>query len=266
MAPTVATAARLFGSRLTVLHVMDTASLGSDFAPFEGHFGTLREELMGKLEHYQADTFSGLAVDRVFKIGHPVDEIVSYARLEVADLIAMPTHGRSRFRELLLGSITSGVLHDTESCVLTAAHVEQSPVWNAPPRSILCAVDLSPFTVDVLNAAEVFAAKCNAALHVVYAMSTYAEGLAGGLPPLDVAIEEEKAQTRYIELAAQAETTTPMEIFHAATVANAVLAAEEQYKPDLLVIGRGKIQGVLGRLRTRAHELIRRSHCPVLSV
>jgi nucleotide-binding universal stress UspA family protein len=35
---------------------------------------------------------------------------------------------------------------------------------------------------------------------------------------------------------------------------------------DLLIIGRSPASGVLGRLRTHAYSIIRRSPCPVLSV
>ena len=42
--------------------------------------------------------------------------------------------------------------------------------------------------------------------------------------------------------------------------------ATAKHGADLLIIGRGVIQGPLGRLRTNAHEIIRRSPCAVLSV
>jgi hypothetical protein len=34
---------------------------------------------------------------------------------------------------------------------------------------------------------------------------------------------------------------------------------------DLVVIGRGKLQGAFGSLRTHAYEIIRQAPCPVLS-
>jgi hypothetical protein len=45
-----------------------------------------------------------------------------------------------------------------------------------------------------------------------------------------------------------------------------IVASAERSQADLLIIGRGAAKGVLGRLRTNAHDLIRESHCPVLSV
>jgi nucleotide-binding universal stress UspA family protein len=45
--------------------------------------------------------------------------------------------------------------------------------------------------------------------------------------------------------------------------ATAIAAAQQQ--ADLVVIGRGTTQGVLGTLRTHAYDIIREAHCPVLS-
>jgi hypothetical protein len=39
-----------------------------------------------------------------------------------------------------------------------------------------------------------------------------------------------------------------------------------RHHTDLVVIGRGKVQETLGRLRTRAYGTIRHAPCPVLSV
>jgi nucleotide-binding universal stress UspA family protein len=37
------------------------------------------------------------------------------------------------------------------------------------------------------------------------------------------------------------------------------------HNADLVVIGRGKLQEALGRLRTNAYAIIRQSPCPVVS-
>jgi nucleotide-binding universal stress UspA family protein len=58
----------------------------------------------------------------------------------------------------------------------------------------------------------------------------------------------------------------PLEILEGTGLPEKIAAAVESHHADLLIIGRGSVQGVLGRLRTNAHELIRQSRCPVLSV
>lgn len=266
MAPAAAALARRFEARLTLLHVMETARIASDFAPMEDHFGTLKEELQGALDRYHREEFRTLPVDRVLKIGHAVDEIVNFAETAAVDLIAMPTHGRTRFRELLLGSVAAGVLHDTASPVLTAVHALDSPPLSALPRSILCAIDLRPASADVLARAAEFASACEAQLRVVHVLPELVLGMAGGFANVESELIAEKNQREYAGMAAAAVVSAPLEILRGDNVNEAILAAAERYRADLLAIGRGKTQGVLGRLRTGAHELIRRSRCPVLSV
>ena len=261
MAPVAATWARGFGADLTLLHVMETARLASDFAAMEEHFGTLREELQGRLERFHTETFRGIAVDRVFKLGHAVDTITAYAEIVEADLIVMPTHGWSRYRALLLGSVTAGVLHDSPAAVLTAAHSEVRPVA-ATPATVVCAIDMSGHSAAVLQMAGHVAETCGAALHVVHVVPAADTRLA----QIESGIAAAKAREAYEDLAFAAEIRTPLETVESGAVADGVMDAVARRNADLLVIGRGRMQGVLGRLRTGAHELIRRSTCPVLSV
>lgn len=264
MVPLVTALARRFDAKVTILHVVESVRISSDFAPLEQHLATIIEELRGKLEHYQEDAFRGLAVDRDFRIGHAVDEIVSAAAAAAPGFIVMPTHGRTRYRELLLGSVTAGVLHDTESPVLTAAHAAEAPVFNGLPRSIVCAVDLTPASAGVLAAAAQFAAGIGASLRVVHALPSF--GLAGGFANIEWEVQAQNRRKEYAAIAAAAFVSEPVEVIAGDTVNDAILAAVKVAKADLLIIGRGKAQGLLGRLRTGAHDLIRRSHCPVLSI
>ena len=48
-------------------------------------------------------------------------------------------------------------------------------------------------------------------------------------------------------------------------VSSVVRRAALRHNADLVVIGRGKLQKPLGRLRTSAYAIIRESPCPVLS-
>lgn len=266
MAPLAAAFARQFQAKITIIHVMDAGHFSDDFDAMENQFGVVRDAVRGQLQRFQQDEFSGLSVDRVFQVGGPVDEIVSFARESGADLIVMPTHGRTRFRELLLGSITAGVLHDSGCAVLTAAHTEATPPPAILPQSVLCAIDLSPVSTDVLAAGKHFAEACGASLQVIHVLPPIIPGIFGEGLLLESQDHQVKRVTdHYNSLARLAEVTAPFEAIRASSVADAVIDAEAHYRAGLLVIGRGKLQGVLGRLRTGAHELIRRSTCPVLS-
>jgi nucleotide-binding universal stress UspA family protein len=264
MVPLVTALARRFDAKVTILHVVESVRLSSDFAPLEHHLATIVEELRGKLDHYHEDAFRGITVDRDFRIGHAVDEIVDAAKTAAPGFIVMPTHGRTRYRELLLGSITAGVLHDTESPVLTAAHAADLPNYAGIPRSIVCAVDLSPASAGVLAAAAQFAAGLGASLRVIHALPSF--GLAGGFANIEWEVQAQSRRKEYAALAAEAFVAEPVEIVAGDTVNDAILSDLDAVNADLLIIGRGKTQGILGRLRTGAHDLIRRSPCPVLSI
>lgn len=61
---------------------------------------------------------TGLPVRTLVLAGNPVETIIRACAGEAADLLVMATHGRSGLRRLFLGSVTTGVLHHTETPVL----------------------------------------------------------------------------------------------------------------------------------------------------
>ena len=235
--------ARRFGSLVTKLYVARPPEGMSDLAVLQHHFLTAAEEMRGSLTGYQTELFEGIETESILEVGHPVATIVDLARRLSPGIIMMPTRGYSPFRQLLLGSVTSGVLHDAECPVWTCAHADDDVAIPTSYKSIVCAVDLGAASGAVLAAATELASAFGASFH-----------------PLCVRDAEAPAEGERQPLASS------VEVIHAANVAAGVVIAEERYQADLLVIGRGKAQGVLGRLRTNAHDLIRYSRCPVLSV
>ena len=77
---------------------------------------------------------------RLTAVGDPAVKIAEFTRDNRVDLVMMPTHGHGLFRRLLLGSVTSKVLHDVHCPVWTAAHAEKQHAQEMP-RKILCALD-----------------------------------------------------------------------------------------------------------------------------
>lgn len=69
-----------------------------------------------------------------------------------------------------------------------------------------------------------------------------------------------------MQVRVEAHLPSGLELVEDVGLVNGIMGAVAKHKADLLVIGRGVIQGPLGRLRTNAHEIIRRSRCAVLSV
>ena len=61
---------------------------------------------------------SGVEVEKVLLEGHPVEEIVRLANEGKFDLIVIGARGVSHMREMLLGSVTDGVIHHVHCPVL----------------------------------------------------------------------------------------------------------------------------------------------------
>lgn len=241
-APAVQRWAESLGARVTLLHASGTNEPNDKIADF----------------------LPGFDAQRLSVPGQAADTIVAQAKILGADLIMMPTLGYTRFRQLLLGSVTTSVLHDSELPVWTCAHVEK-PLSSAQVRSIVVAVDCGPHTATVLNHAQQIAAAFGATVRVVYSNprvdARFDSAIAARAHQFVVqsAREDYAAATEGIDAPA-------LEVVEGATIAAGVQAVVYDASADLLVIGRGKMQGFMGRLRTNAHELIRLSGCPVLSI
>jgi nucleotide-binding universal stress UspA family protein len=85
---------------------------------------------------------------------------------------------------------------------------------------------------------------------------------------MDAEFEEqmrENAKERLKELQATARIDAPSCVA-VGPVSDSVAEEAKRHGADLLVIGRGTLQGKWGRLRTHAYGLIRLSPCPVLSI
>jgi|RhiMetdeSRZDD1v2_1073273.scaffolds.fasta_scaffold66228_3 nucleotide-binding universal stress UspA family protein len=260
-----------FNSETTILHVMSpyydfgTAELAS---PSPRDFITHKQaQAKQNLDAFLSEDFGTESVKRVLLEGDPARKIVEYAQAEHSDLIVMPTHGYGPFRRLLLGSVTSKVLHDTDCPVLTAAHTaNRGPGESISPKHILCAIDLGPHSAKALEWASRFAGHFGASLTLVHVITS-----------LDPRTEEyyfapewrgyvlDRTRTEVQRLQDRVGTHAEVDL-EMGEVAKAVCFVASDRKADLLVIGRGLAAGVLGRFRTNAYAIIRESPCPVVSV
>jgi nucleotide-binding universal stress UspA family protein len=242
-APVVAAWARQLGAEVRLLNVGDGGNLLA-FAPA---------------------AWAGLKVSGLECEGNPADEIVNYAAKNAVSLIMMPTHGATGFRQLLLGTVTTGVLQDSQLPVWTTAHSEDLVGEGEPttvPKKILCAVDCGPETTRVVRAAQALAAKLGAELAVVHSAPRPDPRFESGLADKAHWLVKSNAQEAYQKAIPEGPA---LEIVEGETLVAGVVEALTARQADLLVIGRGRLQGTLGRLRTNAHALIQAAPCPVLS-
>lgn len=266
-APYLAGVARKFSSELTLLHAFDVHDLfGYGAASSTVVYGTyadvLRQQRESALMDFGHPILDGLPVKRIMQLGEPAECIAKYAEEHGTDLIFMPTHGRGRFRRLLLGAVTSKVLHDTSRPVWTTAHAETlCCTASSDIQSIICAVDPCPDAVTVLCSASEIAAHYGAGVRLVHAipvpLGTMDEGFNRTLfnaATQRIAARQQEAGTKYEAYVKYG------------TIPNVVRQFALDCAAQLTVIGRGRMTEFCGRFRTNVNTIIRDSPCPVLSV
>ena len=202
--------------------------------------------------------------------GDPATAIVEKAHSERADMIVMATHGYGRFRRFILGSVTAKVLHDADCPVWTGAHMPAAPAaeqasQQSPIKQVVCAIDLSTHSENVLDWAARLAGSFDARLFLIHAI------------PALVPAEEDYYQHGWredlvsgakhqLDGLQQSVGTKAEQLIVAGDVPHTVCSQAEELGADVLVIGRSSGSGLLGRLRTNAYAIIRGAHCPVASV
>ena len=254
--------AERFRSELTLLHVISPIDyLSPEVREFND---TRRKEAAKRLTDFLCAALNHLETRRILREGDPAEIIADQAVQDRSDLIMMPTHGYSPFRRLLLGSVTSKVLHDTECAVWTGAHVAQGPPAEWIKLShIVCAIDLGPHSSRVLRWAASLAAEFKSALtlvHVVPRLDSPGEGYYADELRRRLLAEADEAIAK-VERNAGIHAESVVE---SGDVSKALCIAAGRLHADLVVIGRGAADSA--RLRTHAYGIIRESPCPVVSV
>ena len=263
--------AKQFGCEIFVCHVLTpflefgSSELGISLSG--EYMVERRKEAMKQLEAFLADELRPFKVIRVLLEGDPARKIVEQAHSTGCDLILMPTHGYGPFRRMLLGSVTSKVLHDAECPVWTGAHFQsESPTEALQLCRILCAIDLGPHSTQTLGWASQLAAEFNAKLnlvHVITALNPRTEDYYFAPEWRKYLIEQARADLNSLQQAAGTKLEVELEM---GDVAQAVCEAAKLNQADLIVVGRGSIVSTLGRFRTHTYTIIRDSPCPVVSV
>jgi nucleotide-binding universal stress UspA family protein len=201
---------------------------------------------------------------RTTALGDPAVKIAEFTRDNAVDLVMMATHGHGLFRRLLLGSVTSKVLHDVHCPVWTAAHAEKQHTQELP-RKILCALDGTEKSLALAQWAADFSRQVGASLQLYHVVRPVSDWLS---LESEQALQEELRTESRLRIESSLKSgglDLPLRIAVGEIVATITEEARQE-GADLIVLGRGAIHETLGRLRTHAHGIIQRSPCPVLSV
>ena len=115
--------AQKFDSKVVVVHVMSPPRAGGDM----GHFPVQEavklafdaaQSIVSKFASIAQQEF-GLQIETVTAKGAAADEILKTADSSKADLVVMGSRGLTGFKELVLGSVSSAVVHRAKVPVLT---------------------------------------------------------------------------------------------------------------------------------------------------
>ncbi|HJS57341.1 MAG TPA: universal stress protein [Vicinamibacteria bacterium] len=167
--------ARATGSDLTVAHVFPyPVPLGGEVPYFTSQMlgSAARAEQLDNLEVFARPAeAAGVRVRSVLLEGDPSRQIARLAEALPADLLVLGTHGRGGFERFLLGSVTEKLLRRAPCPVLTVCHGDTPSLERgAPFGRILCATDLRPTTVDVVEYALSLAEASSAYLTLLHVL------------------------------------------------------------------------------------------------
>lgn len=115
-----------FGAELHLLHVFEPVPIayseGAVFTPDTE--AQLLEEGKKALDDLEVAGAEGLTIYRDIRSGHPIVEIIRYARETDTDLIVVGTHGRGAIAHMLLGSVAEKVVRKAPCPVLAVRDEE----------------------------------------------------------------------------------------------------------------------------------------------
>ena len=126
-----------------VLHFVTVIDAGQDYQTAD----KVRDDLLGRLGLIFEARRPGVEIDFFVhtRIGAPVAEILGLAEEIGADLIICGSHGRGTFGRLLLGSVSTALLHEARCPVLMVRlkgypYVALDKVVEVPPHGLRTAL------------------------------------------------------------------------------------------------------------------------------
>jgi nucleotide-binding universal stress UspA family protein len=223
-----------------------------------------QRDLQRHLDAEPLDVLSGLSINRVTNAGAPADRIVEFADAHAVDLIMMPTHGLGFFRNLIIGSVTLGVLRHARQPVWTEARTDQHATPHSP-LSVICAVDGTDDSLALARWAADFSNSISASLLILHVIDDLAKS---NTPSDEIASTATACKEihRKLEWKCRANNIdAPVRVL-AGDIVRTIAEQTRELGGDLVIVGRGRMLLPFGRLRTHAFGIIHGSPCPVLSV
>jgi nucleotide-binding universal stress UspA family protein len=200
--------------------------------------------------------------------GVPWDQIVQAVRDDPAiDLIVMGTHGRTGLARVFLGSVTEQVVRHSPCSVL----VTRDPVGLAAFENVLCAIDFSEDSSQVIQRAAELATRGLRAITLLHVIEPPATFSGWRLPATQLADFQQQAavelERRASELAKKVSVPVTTQIRVGGPAAQILEALDAEPRSNLVLMGshgRTGIKRVL--VGSVAETVLRHAACPVLIV
>jgi nucleotide-binding universal stress UspA family protein len=270
--PYVAALTQRLKAKLTLLHVVENLPRGSSpldrlYTADETELEQRRDRANRALEAFQEQYIPHVDSDLCVLVGDPAQCIVAYGGQGDGRMIIMPTHGYGPFRQMLLGSVTAKVLHDSKCPVLSGPHLESAvhpDEWFKLER-VITAVSLDWETDEVLKKSAGIAGQLGAKITAFHVVTPVEESLlplvTPGGPPFSTQSARNAVRDALYRTGVLAEVCVSVgepsrEVARAARALNA----------DMIVIGKGGAPELPGRLGSHGYAIVRRAPCPVLCV
>jgi nucleotide-binding universal stress UspA family protein len=258
--------ADIFGARVSMIHVFDSASHNGLelYVRAPDDIAQEHEEWARKrLDSFLQGEFPVSRCPRILVSGDVAEQIALQAKSGF-DLIVMPTHAGT-FRRMLIGSITAKVLNDVDCPVVTSEHAENVAPRPMAHRELLCAIGLGDNSERVLRYAQQLSSEAHANLRIVHVVQSthFADSHDLSIEEVRQSEEGRQAYDRIDALQKQVGSQAKVQVV-VGPVKQALLEAAWHANADVLIMGRSPQPGI--HLRDLTYGMVRDSRFPVLSV
>jgi nucleotide-binding universal stress UspA family protein len=194
--------------------------------------------------------------------GEVAPRILSFAQEKQIDLIILGTHGRSGLGKALMGSVAERVFRGSPVPVMTIGPCAKHAVEVLTPRNVLAAVDFTPASEQAVRYAAAMTAERHAKLTLLHVLNPREMSHA---PDRSQALRE--AERKLAALLADGQNPQAEALVKVGHLVPTILETERERNADLLVLGVRPSLATLSRFMwPNAHEIVRESSCPVLTV
>lgn len=270
--PYVAAVTRSLGAKLTLLHVVESMPARSNpldrlYTENVGELVKRKQTATDALSAFQHQYIPHVPSELCVIVGDPAASIVMYGGEGDGRMIVMPTRGFGPFRQMLLGSVTSKVLHDAHCPVLTGPHLDEAihPKQWLKLQRIMCAVGLDWETDGILKQSAELAEQLGTQLIATHVITPVEEGLLPLMDPGGPPISTESVRSAMQDALHRTGVRAEVHVL-VGEVSRRVSCAAKEHNVDLIVIGKGGAPELPGRLGSHGYAIVRRAPCPVLCV